>query len=72
MSLCVSINLYIYIYIICNILYTCNIYIDRYKAIFSSFNYSAMSNSLEPHGLQHARLSFPHQLPELAQTALSQ
>ena len=48
------------------------IYIDRYKAIFSSFNYSAMSNSLEPHGLQHARLSFPHQLPELAQTALSQ
>ena len=40
--------------------------------MFSSFSFSAMSNSLEPHGLQHARLSFPHQLPELAQTALSQ
>ena len=27
-----------------------------------------MSNSLRPHGLQHARLPVHHQLPELAQT----
>ena len=32
-------------------------------------SHSVMSDSLQPHGLQHARLSFEHhQLPELAQT----
>ena len=31
------------------------------------FSHSVMSNSLQPHGLQHARLPY-HQLPELAQT----
>ena len=30
-----------------------------------------MSNSLQPHGLQHARLPCHHQLPELAQTHVS-
>ena len=32
------------------------------------FSHSVVSNSLRPHGLQHARLPCPHQLPELAQT----
>ena len=32
------------------------------------FSRSVMSNSLRPHGLQHARLPVHHQLPELAQT----
>ena len=32
------------------------------------FNYSVMSNSLRPHGLQYARLPVHHQLPKLAQT----
>ena len=32
------------------------------------FNRSVMSNSLRPHGLQHARPPCPSQLPELAQT----
>ena len=33
------------------------------------FSHSVVSYSLQPHGLQHARLSFEHhQLPELAQT----
>ena len=37
---------------------------------FSSvqFSCSVMSDSLQPHGLQHARLPCPSQLPELAQT----
>ena len=29
---------------------------------------SVMSDSLQPHGLQHARLPVLHQLPELTQT----
>ena len=33
----------------------------------SQFSRSAVSNSLWPHGLQHARLPYPHHLPELAQ-----
>ena len=32
------------------------------------FSHSAISDSLRPHGLQHARLPCPSQLPELAQT----
>ena len=32
------------------------------------FSPSVVSNSLRPHGLQHARLPVFHQLPELAQT----
>ena len=32
------------------------------------FCHSAMSNSLWPHGLKHAKLPCPHCLPELAQT----
>ena len=34
----------------------------------SQFSHSVMSNSLQPHGLQHARLPCPSSLPELAQT----
>ena len=32
------------------------------------FSCSVMSNSLQSHGLQHARLTCPNHLPELAQT----
>ena len=32
------------------------------------FSCSVVSNTLQPHGLQHARLPFHHQLSELAQT----
>ena len=32
------------------------------------FSLSVMSNSLRPHGLQHARLPVHYQLPEFAQT----
>ena len=33
------------------------------------FSHSVMSNSLQPHGLQHASLPVHHQLPEFTQTA---
>ena len=36
------------------------------------FSNSAMSNSLQPHGLQHARLFVHHQLLELAKTHVHQ
>ena len=38
--------------------------------MFSSvqFSRSVVSNSLRPHGLQHARLPYPSQLPEFTQT----
>ena len=32
------------------------------------FSHSAVSDSLQPHGLQHARLPCPSPIPELAQT----
>ena len=32
------------------------------------FSRSVMSDPLQPHGLQHARLPVHHQLPELTQT----
>ena len=32
------------------------------------FNHSVMSDSLRPHGLQHARLPVHHQLQEFTQT----
>ena len=35
------------------------------------FSHSVVSNSLQPHGLQHAGLPVHHQLPELAQTHVS-
>ena len=35
---------------------------------FSQFSRSVMSDSLWPHGLQHANLPVHHQLPELTQT----
>ena len=35
---------------------------------FNSFSCSVMSNSLQPHGLQHARLPVHHQRLELDQT----
>ena len=39
-------------------------------SLFSSvqFSHSIVSNSLRPHGSQHARLPVHHQLPELTQT----
>ena len=36
------------------------------------FSHSVMSNSLQPHGLQHARLPCPSPTPELAQTHVHQ
>ena len=36
------------------------------------FSHSVMSNTLWPYGLQHARLPFQHQLPELPQTHVPQ
>ena len=41
----------------------CGIFINSVQ-----FSHSVMSNSLQPHGLQHARLPWHHQLLELAQT----
>ena len=38
------------------------------KQLRVHFSHSVLSYSLWPHGLQHARLPFHHQLPELAQT----
>ena len=35
-------------------------------------SHSVMSNSLRPHGQQHARLPWPSQLPELVQTHVHQ
>ena len=35
---------------------------------FNLFSHSVVSDSLRPHGLQHARLPIHHGLPELAQT----
>ena len=32
------------------------------------FSHSVVSNSLQPHGLQHTRLPVHHQIPELTQT----
>ena len=32
------------------------------------FSHSVMSDSLQPHGLQHARVPVHHQLPEPTQT----
>ena len=37
-------------------------------SVFQSVSHSVMSNTLQPHGLQHIRLPCPLQLPELAQT----
>ena len=36
------------------------------------FSRSVVSNSLRPHGLQHAAFPFHHQCPELAQTHVHQ
>ena len=36
--------------------------------LLQEFRLSVMSDSLQPHGLQHARLPVHHQLPELTQT----
>ena len=36
------------------------------------FSHSAVSNSLRPHGWQHAKLPLHHQLPEVAQTHVYQ
>ena len=36
------------------------------------FSHSVVSNSLQPHGLQHTRLPVHHQLQELAQTHVHQ
>ena len=38
--------------------------------ILSLFSRSVVSNSLRPHGLQHARVPFLHYLPEFAQTPI--
>ena len=38
----------------------------------SSFGHSVMSDSLQPHGLQHASPTVHHDLPELAQTYVHQ
>ena len=39
---------------------------DQFSSV--QFSYSVMSNSLRPHGLQHASLPCHHQLLEIAQT----
>ena len=39
---------------------------ERFQSV--KFSHSVVSNSLWPHGLQHARLSCPQQLPKLALT----
>ena len=39
---------------------------------FNQFIHSVMSDSLRPHGLQHARLPVHHQLPEFIQTHIHQ
>ena len=38
-----------------------------FKLLLLLFSRSVMSDSLQPHGLQHSRLPVHHQLPELAQ-----
>ena len=38
------------------------------SSIFFLLSYSVVSDSLQPHGLQHDRLPFLHYLPEFAQT----
>ena len=43
--------------------------LEGYKSLL--FSHSVMSDSLWPHGMQHARLPVHHQLPELAQTCPS-
>ena len=40
----------------------------KWNSISVQFSRSVMSDSLRPHGLQHARLPCPLKLPELAQT----
>ena len=55
--MCVCVYIYQYITI------DASIYIYTYK-----FSCSVMSDSLQPHVLQHARLPVYQQLPELAQT----
>ena len=42
----------------------------KYK--YHQFHHSVVSGSLRPHGLQHARLPFHHQLLELIQTHVHQ
>ena len=44
----------------------CTEFIDCFSSV--QFSCSVIYDSLQPHGLQHARLSVHHQLPELAQT----
>ena len=43
-------------------------YYSRHVHFTMPFSRSVVSNSLWPHGLQHARFPCPHHLPELAQT----
>ena len=45
---------------------------ERVNQSHTQFSCSFMSNCLQPHGLQHARLPVHHQLPELAQTHVHQ
>ena len=40
--------------------------------VISQFSRLVMSDSLQPHGLQHARFPVYHQLQELAQTHIHQ
>ena len=42
------------------------------KAMTVQFSWSVVSDSLQPHGLQHIGLSVHHKLPELAQTHVHQ
>ena len=47
------------------------LYYERYWILFHMFQFSSVAQScltLQPHGLQHARLPCPSPLPELAQT----
>ena len=50
--------------------FKCNIWykIVWYYLVLLLFSHSIVSDSLRPHGLQHARPPCPHHLPELAQT----
>ena len=41
---------------------------SKYILALVQFSNSSVSNSLQPHGLKHARLPVHHQLPELART----
>ena len=44
-----------------NLFYSCNLMLPH----FSSFSHSVMSDSLQPHGLQHARLPCPFTTPRV-------